>query len=108
MEFFDEAVRVLETIVKAMQGRFADTCPPLACGRQGMAAKCPEFTKHMVRVKKHIRPPVRAGPEIYPKVASILQRKLYGQPKRIETTEYGTYQPDTELLGKKTRNRMGF
>ena len=67
MGFFDEAVKVLETIVEAMQGRHSNYYPPPIPGCRDIAVKCPEFTKRMVRVKKHIRPPVRAGPEIWSK-----------------------------------------
>lgn len=60
---FEEAVRVLEAIVEALNGvRGKDDLPQVSRHRIRRTVY-PEFTKTMVRVKKHVRPPVRAGPE---------------------------------------------
>lgn len=60
---FDEAVRVLETIVEALNGASGKSYPPQVSKHRMRKTECPEFTKTMVRVKKHVRPPVRADPE---------------------------------------------
>ena len=63
MEFFNEAVRTLETIVEALNRTFGKDCPSRICGYLAGAAQRQDFGKTMVRVKKHVRPPVRADPE---------------------------------------------
>lgn len=63
MEFFNEAVRVLETIVEALNGRRGKNDSPQVSRHWIRRTECPEFTKTMVRVRKHVRPPVRADPE---------------------------------------------
>ncbi len=63
MEFFNEAVRVLEAIVEALNGGRGKDYPPQVSRHRIRRTECPEFTKTMVRVKKHVRPPVRADPE---------------------------------------------
>ena len=63
MEFFNEAVRVLETIVEALNGKRGKDDLSQISRHRIRRTECPEFTKTMVRVKKHVRPPVRAGPE---------------------------------------------
>lgn len=63
MEFFNKAVRVLETIVEALNGGCGKDYPPRVSRHRIRRTECPEFTKTMVRVKKHVRPPVRADPE---------------------------------------------
>lgn len=63
MEFFNEAVRVLETIVEALNGGRGKDYPPQVSRHRIRRTECPEFTKTMVRVKKHVRPPVRADPK---------------------------------------------
>lgn len=69
MEFFNRAVEVLEAIVEAMGTTSKNNYLYPDTKYRVMTVKYPEFTKKMVRVKKHIRPPVRAGPVIrfYPK-----------------------------------------
>ena len=63
MEFFNEAVRTLETIVEALNRTFGKDYPPRICGYPAGTAERPDFGKTMVRVKKHVRPPVRADPK---------------------------------------------
>ncbi len=63
MEFFNEAVRTLETIVEALNMGFEKDYPPRICGYPAGTAERPDFGKTMVRVKKHVRPPVRADPK---------------------------------------------
>ena len=63
MEFFNEAVRTLETIVEALNRTFGKDYPPRICGYPAGAAQRQDFGKTMVRVKKHVRPPVRADPK---------------------------------------------
>ena len=63
MEFFNEAVRVLETIVEALNGKRGKDDLSQISRHRIRRTECPEFTKTMVRVKKHVRPPVRADPE---------------------------------------------
>lgn len=63
MEFFNEAVRVLETIVETLNGGHGKDYPPQVSRHRIKRTECPEFTKIMVRVKKHVRPPVRADPK---------------------------------------------
>ena len=63
MEFFNEAVRVLETIVEALNGGRGKDYPPQVSRHRIKRTERLEFTKTMVRVKKHVRPPVRADPE---------------------------------------------
>ena len=63
MEFFNEAVRVLETIVEALNGKRGKDDLSQISRHRLRRTECPEFTKTMVRVKKHVRPPVRADPE---------------------------------------------
>jgi hypothetical protein len=63
MEFFNEAVKALEMIVEALKGVSGNAYPLPAPGRRVKTWKLPEFDKTMVRVKKHVRPPVRADPE---------------------------------------------
>lgn len=65
MEFFNEAVRVLEAIVEALNGVRGKDDPPQVSRHRIRRTECPEFTKTMVRVKKHVRPPVRADPKKY-------------------------------------------
>ena len=60
---FDEAVRVLEAIVEALNGDRGKDYTPQISRHRIRRMECPEFTKTMVRVKKHLRPPVRADPE---------------------------------------------
>ncbi|NBH34466.1 hypothetical protein D3Z58_13070 [Clostridiaceae bacterium] len=60
---FNEAVRVLEAIVEALNGASGKSYPPQVSRHRRRKTACPEFTKTMVRVKKHVRPPVRADPE---------------------------------------------
>lgn len=63
MEFFHKAIKVLETLVKALEEpKNSYPCP--VNRYRAIPVRYPEFTKHMVRVKKHVRPPVRAGPDI--------------------------------------------
>ncbi len=61
--YFDEAVKVLEAIVETLNGIRGKAYPPQVSRYWIRRTECPEFTKTMVRVKKHVRPPVRAGPE---------------------------------------------
>lgn len=63
MEFFNEAVRTLEAIVEALNGGRGKDDPPQVSRHRIRRTECPEFTKTMVRVKKHLRPPVRADPK---------------------------------------------
>ena len=69
MGFFNKAVEVLEAIVEALGTTSKNSYPYTDTKYRVMTVRYPEFAKRMVRVKKHIRPPVRAGPEIrfYPK-----------------------------------------
>ena len=60
---FDEAVRVLEAIVEALNGDRGKDYTPQISRHRIRRTECPEFTKTMVRVKKHLRPPVRADPK---------------------------------------------
>ena len=63
MGFYDEAVNVLETIAKALSGAFSYGAMAAFCDRsQAKVLICPEFSKTAVRMKKHIRPPIRAEP----------------------------------------------
>lgn len=63
MNFYDEAVDVLETIVKALSGAFSyGSMAAFYDCYQTKALICPEFAKAAVRMKKHIRPPIRAEP----------------------------------------------
>lgn len=64
MDFFNEAVKVLEIFVEALTGRTSYR-PMDACADCLTAPKliCPELTKKAVRVRKHLRPPIRAEPE---------------------------------------------
>ena len=66
MEFFNEAVRVLETLAKALNGDFA---PDLkSCHKRSFGATAlPMGGSYAVgagtlRNRKHIRPPIRAQP----------------------------------------------
>lgn len=64
MGFYDEAVHVLETIARALNGAFSYGSMADFYNRSTEKAPiCPEFSKTAVRMKKHIRPPVRAEPE---------------------------------------------
>ena len=63
MEFFNEAVRVLETIVEALNGKRGKDDLSQISRHRIRRTEFPEFSKTMVRVKKHVRPPVRADPE---------------------------------------------
>lgn len=64
MGFYDEAVHVLETIARALNGAFYYGSMADFYNRSPEKALiCPEFSKTAVRMKKHIRPPVRAEPE---------------------------------------------
>ena len=64
MGFYDEAVHVLETIARALNGAFYYGSMADFYNRSPEKAPiCPEFSKTAVRMKKHIRPPVRAEPE---------------------------------------------
>lgn len=64
MGFYDEAVYVLETIAKALNGAFSYGSMAGFYNRSWEKAPiCPKFSKTAVRMKKHIRPPVRAEPE---------------------------------------------
>ena len=63
MEFFNEAVRTLEAIVEALNGGRGKDDPPQVSRHRIGRTECPEFTKTMVRVRKHVRLPVRADPE---------------------------------------------
>ena len=56
MEFFNEAVRVLETIVEALNGKRGKDDLSQISRHRIRRTECPEFTKTMVRVKKHVRP----------------------------------------------------
>lgn len=69
MGSFNKAVKVLEAIVEAMGTTSKNSYPYPDTRYPVMKVKYPEFAKKMVRVKKHIRPPVRAGPwmRFYPK-----------------------------------------
>ena len=55
MEFFNEAVRVLETIVEALNGKRGKDDLSQISRHRIRRTECPEFTKTMVRVKKHAR-----------------------------------------------------
>lgn len=71
MGFYDEAVHVLETIARALNGAFSYGSMAGFYNRSPEKAPiCPEFSKTAVRMKKHIRPPVRAEPE-----TALLQSK---------------------------------
>ena len=64
MGFYDEAVHVLETIARALNGAFSYGSMADFYNRSTEKAPiCPEFSKTAVRMKKHIRPPVRAEPD---------------------------------------------
>ena len=64
MGFYDEAVHVLETIARALNGAFSYGSMADFYNRSPEKTPiCPEFSKTAVRMKKHIRPPVRAEPE---------------------------------------------
>ena len=63
MGFYDEAVHVLETIAKALNGAFSYGSMADFYNRSPEKTPiCPEFSKTAVRMKKHIRPPIRAEP----------------------------------------------
>ena len=63
MGFYDEAVHVLETIARALNGAFYYGSMADFYNRSPEKALiCPEFSKTAVRMKKHIRPPIRAEP----------------------------------------------
>jgi len=71
MGFYDEAVHVLETIARALNGAFSYGSMADFYNRSPEKTPiCPEFSKTAVRMKKHIRPPVRAEPE-----TALLQSK---------------------------------
>lgn len=76
MEFFNEAVRVLETIVEALNGGRGKDDPPQVSRHRIRRTECPEFTKTMVRVKKHVCPPVRADPKSVAAQAAKNQSKI--------------------------------
>lgn len=63
MEFFNEAVRVLETLVKALNGAFAPDWK--SCHKRSFSAPALSMGSSyavgagMVRNRKHIRPPIR-------------------------------------------------
>lgn len=60
MGFYDEAVHVLETIARALNGAFSYGSMADFYNRSPEKTPiCPEFSKTAVRMKKHIRPPVR-------------------------------------------------
>ena len=64
MGFYDEAVHVLETIARALNGAFSYGSMADFYNRSPEKTPiCREFSKTAVRMKKHIRPPVRAEPE---------------------------------------------
>ena len=64
MGFYDEAVHVLETIARALNGAFSYGSMADFYNRSPEKTPiCPEFSKTAVRMKKHVRPPVRAEPE---------------------------------------------
>ncbi len=64
MEFcFNKAVKVLETIVEALNGGYGKGYPPQVSRHRIRKTECPEFTKTMVRVREHVRPPVRVAPK---------------------------------------------
>lgn len=79
MEFFKKAVKVLEAIVETMGGITSKNNYPYPDTHyRVMGVKYPEFEKKMVRVKKHIRPPVRAGPGIDPSQAEVIKELGFG------------------------------
>lgn len=63
MDYFHKAIKVLEAIVTAIE-KPKNSYPCPANRHWAIPVRYPEFTIHMVRVKKHVRPPVRAGPDI--------------------------------------------
>lgn len=66
MEFFNEAVRVLETLVKALNGDFAPDWK--SCHKRSFSTPALSMggsyavDAGMLRNRKHIRPPIRAQP----------------------------------------------
>lgn len=79
MEFFNEAVRTLETIVEALNMGFGKDYPSRICGYPAGTAERPDFGKTMVRVKKHVRPPVRADPKSAAAQAAKNQSQITGR-----------------------------
>ena len=88
MEFFNEAVRVLETLAKALNGDFA---PDLkSCHKRSFGATAlPMGGSYAVgagtlRNRKHIRPPIRAEPAgtHFPNPKPINHTKLFFKIRR--------------------------
>lgn len=63
MDYFNRAVKVLEILVKFLNGTQRKGYPLPVLKEKDVPEKRPEFARTMVRVRKHVRPPVRADPE---------------------------------------------
>ena len=113
MEFFNEAVRTLEAIVEALNGGRGKDDPPQVSRHRIRRTECPEFTKTMVRVKKHVRPPVRADPEKGRhsntlKPAQITSRQhIFKNRRKIYGFLYYCRFNDVNLSGGPWRRRWG-
>lgn len=92
MDYFNQAVKVLEILVKFLNGTQRKGYPFPVVKEKDVPEKRPEFARTMVRVRKHVRPPVRADPEGGERA----------QAKRpLQTASKPT-------IFKKRRNHMGF
>ena len=92
MDYFNKAVRILEMIVKSMENPKSSCLHPVN-KHKNMTERSPEFTKYMVQVKKHVRPPVRAGPGI----------RGYARPLQDQSQTTKNY-----LISKSRRNIWHF
>ncbi len=88
MDYFNKAVRVLEMIVKSMEKPKSSCLHPVN-KHKNMTKRYPEFTKHI----KHVRPPVRAGPDI----------RGYARPLQDQSQTTKNY-----LISKSRRKYMAF